>query len=387
MRFTLRSNFHMDPAIMPKRAAATWGKLWRCATLGGVALASFSAAVAGATSSAAHPKAVHRSASARTYVASAWPGLTSAPVPSAPIASPAPTPAAPAPAPTPASPAVVPIDPCANLPRTDTTPAAPTAPTTPAAPTTQTTTATLADVSLPSTVGSGLGSVLGGKSTSGSTSTSTSTTSPTGAGATSGGSSTSGQSTSGSSSTSSGSTTTTTTTPPRATKPTLGSLISPTTTTSTTTTTVPSGGSIDTNIGCGLIGSATLGQAVGETPTEVTAVNDAAKLLGILYLWGGESIKSGFDCSGLVQYVYREAGVSLPRVAQNQFDAGPAVPPGTVVEPGDLVFFGPSPTNVKHVGMYVGDGMMINAPYTGAVVRFDRVSSGGSIVGVTAPGS
>jgi cell wall-associated NlpC family hydrolase len=102
-------------------------------------------------------------------------------------------------------------------------------------------------------------------------------------------------------------------------------------------------------------------------------------------VWGGES-KKGFDCSGLVQFVYSTAGISLPRVAQDQYDAGPAVAPGTPVVPGDLVFFGSSPNSVEHVGMFVGDGLMVDAPHTGAVVRFDRVEGFGPIVGVTSPG-
>jgi cell wall-associated NlpC family hydrolase len=128
------------------------------------------------------------------------------------------------------------------------------------------------------------------------------------------------------------------------------------------------------------------GVAPGETAAESYAVNDVMEMLGIPYVWGGESPLSGFDCSGLVQYVYREVGISLPRVAQNQFDAGPPVPTGTTVEPGDLVFFGSGPDDVSHVGMYVGDGLMVDAPHTGAVVRFDRIAGSEPIVGVTAPG-
>jgi cell wall-associated NlpC family hydrolase len=109
-------------------------------------------------------------------------------------------------------------------------------------------------------------------------------------------------------------------------------------------------------------------------------------LLGIPYLWGGESTSSGFDCSGLVQFVYSEVGIALPRVAQDQFDAGPLVPPGAAVQPGDLVFFGSSVNDVEHVGMYLGDGLMLDAPHTGAVVRLDRVQGFAPIVGVTAPG-
>lgn len=124
----------------------------------------------------------------------------------------------------------------------------------------------------------------------------------------------------------------------------------------------------------------------GETSTQAAAVNDVMAFLGVPYVWGGES-NQGFDCSGLVQAVYREAGVSLPRVAQSQYDAGPAVSPGQAVVPGDLVFFGTGPGDVSHVGMYVGDGLMVDAPHSGANVRFDRVDGFGSIVGITAPGS
>ena len=149
----------------------------------------------------------------------------------------------------------------------------------------------------------------------------------------------------------------------------------------------PSPSGSDTSIGCNLIGSGTVGgMAAGETAAESSAVADAIALLGLPYVWGGESTQAGFDCSGMVQYVYREVGIDLPRVAQNQYDAGPAVPPGSTVEPGDLVFFGSGTNDVSHVGMYVGDGLMIDAPHTGSVVRFDRVAGFEPIVGVTAPG-
>jgi cell wall-associated NlpC family hydrolase len=149
----------------------------------------------------------------------------------------------------------------------------------------------------------------------------------------------------------------------------------------------PSLNGSDTDIGCNLIGSGTVGgSAPGETAAESSAVANAIALLGLPYVWGGESTQTGFDCSGMVQYVYREIGIDLPRVAQNQYDAGPAVPPGSTVEPGDLVFFGDGTNDVSHVGMYVGDGLMIDAPHTGSVVRFDSVAGFERIVGVTAPG-
>ena len=115
-------------------------------------------------------------------------------------------------------------------------------------------------------------------------------------------------------------------------------------------------------------------------------VADAEAYLGTPYVWGGEKPGVGFDCSGLVQWVYAEAGISLPRVAQDQFDAGPHVPAGATLYPGDLVFFGSGPQAVEHVGIYVGNGEMIDAPYTGVDVRFDRVSSVSlGYVGATRP--
>jgi cell wall-associated NlpC family hydrolase len=92
-------------------------------------------------------------------------------------------------------------------------------------------------------------------------------------------------------------------------------------------------------------------------------------------VWGGETAGVGFDCSGLTQAAYRVAGVTLPRVAQDQFDASPPLGSGTILAPGDLVFFGGGPTSVSHVGLYVGvrDGkaMMVDAPHSGADVRVE----------------
>jgi len=103
-------------------------------------------------------------------------------------------------------------------------------------------------------------------------------------------------------------------------------------------------------------------------------IADAQAYLGTPYVWGGENPKIGFDCSGLVQWVFAEARLHLPRVAQDQYDYGPILPKGASLDPGDLVFFGGGPRDVEHVGIYVGDGKMIDAPYTGAVVRYDVVA-------------
>jgi cell wall-associated NlpC family hydrolase len=132
----------------------------------------------------------------------------------------------------------------------------------------------------------------------------------------------------------------------------------------------------------------TVALAMGDDPqvtgTVIAALSYAARQLNTPYVWGGIG-NGGFDCSGLAQAAFRTAGIALPRVAQGQFDAGPVVAGGTTVIPGDLLFFGGGPTQVDHVGLYVGAGEMIDAPHTGALVRFDDANWSG-LVGATRPG-
>jgi cell wall-associated NlpC family hydrolase len=106
------------------------------------------------------------------------------------------------------------------------------------------------------------------------------------------------------------------------------------------------------------------------------AVAIAEQYLGVPYVWGGAS-PSGFDCSGLVMYVYAQLGVELPHNALAQYEALPHVPLSDI-EPGDLVFF----NGFGHVGIYVGNGTMIHAPHTGTVVQFGSINDEGSIAGV-----
>ncbi|HWD53887.1 MAG TPA: NlpC/P60 family protein [Acidimicrobiales bacterium] len=114
--------------------------------------------------------------------------------------------------------------------------------------------------------------------------------------------------------------------------------------------------------------SATSGAGAG-----AVAVQWALAQIGTPYVWGGETPGVGFDCSGLVQAAYAVAGLALPRVAQDQFDATPKLGPATTLAPGDLVFFGSGPSGIDHVGLYVGavngQTVMVDAPYTGADVR------------------
>jgi cell wall-associated NlpC family hydrolase len=114
---------------------------------------------------------------------------------------------------------------------------------------------------------------------------------------------------------------------------------------------------------------APLAPTAGEVAPGQAAVNWALAQVGTPYIWGGETPGVGFDCSGLVQAAYMVAGVHLPRVAQAQFESGPALAPGTALQPGDLVFFGRGPTGVSHVGLVVVPGLMVDAPHSGATVR------------------
>ncbi len=86
------------------------------------------------------------------------------------------------------------------------------------------------------------------------------------------------------------------------------------------------------------------------------------------YVFAASSPGAGFDCSGLTSWAWAQAGVRLPRVAAAQYAALPKVDVGAL-QPGDLVFFAKPGQEIHHVGMYVGDGMMVNAPHTGALVR------------------
>jgi hypothetical protein len=87
------------------------------------------------------------------------------------------------------------------------------------------------------------------------------------------------------------------------------------------------------------------------------------------YVWGGAD-PSGFDCSGLVQYVFSQVGIDLPRVSSEQARAGRPVASLAEARPGDLVAFN-SP--VDHIGIYAGNGMMVVAPHRGDVVKLQPV--------------
>ncbi len=109
------------------------------------------------------------------------------------------------------------------------------------------------------------------------------------------------------------------------------------------------------------------------------AIQAAESQLGVPYVWGGETPGVGFDCSGLVQWSWAQAGVSLPRTSGAQFGATTQIPLADI-EPGDLLFYGPD--GADHVAMYVGGGEMIEAPETGEVVHITGVRTGDDFAGV-----
>src|SRR5437660_12402424 len=103
------------------------------------------------------------------------------------------------------------------------------------------------------------------------------------------------------------------------------------------------------------------------------AAAQALKMIGAPYRYGGASPK-GFDCSGLVQYSYRQAGITLPHNTERQRRLGKAVRPSELRR-GDLVFFDQRGKKNGHVAIYVGNGEIVHAPSSGKRVRRDRVDS------------
>lgn len=128
--------------------------------------------------------------------------------------------------------------------------------------------------------------------------------------------------------------------------------------------------SVSTNV---YVPSSTSGNALVDT---------ASQYLGTPYVWGGTTPK-GFDCSGLVQYVYKQNGVNIPRTSQQQFKSGTPVDANNL-QAGDLVFFKGSQgttTEPGHVGMYIDNGQYIQAPKTGDVVKVSNLADRKDYVG------
>jgi len=113
-------------------------------------------------------------------------------------------------------------------------------------------------------------------------------------------------------------------------------------------------------------------QQATQPPLGIRAATYARSFVGVPYRWGGSS-PGGFDCSGLVRYVYRQFGVDLPHSSYADFNLGRRVG-RWALQPGDLVFF----SGLGHVGMYVGDGRFIHAPHSGTRVQISRLADWGA---------
>jgi cell wall-associated NlpC family hydrolase len=102
----------------------------------------------------------------------------------------------------------------------------------------------------------------------------------------------------------------------------------------------------------------------------------AIGLVGTPYRYGGTSIAGGFDCSGLVGFVFKDAAdLSLPRSTRELIDIDARKIDRDSLQPGDLVFFNPRGGRVSHIGIYVGEDRFVHAPATGGTVRLDSLNS------------
>ncbi len=119
-------------------------------------------------------------------------------------------------------------------------------------------------------------------------------------------------------------------------------------------------------------------QAAGSSPrgdagltTGDAVVSDAKRYLGVPYVWGGTDPATGLDCSGLVQRVYKDLGISLPRVSQDQAKSGTPVASLADARPGDLLVFR---KDASHIAIYAGNNQMVEAPRPGLQVRLTTVT-------------
>lgn len=108
------------------------------------------------------------------------------------------------------------------------------------------------------------------------------------------------------------------------------------------------------------------------TATGQGIADDAKKYLGVPYVWGGTDPATGLDCSGLVQRVYKDLGIDVPRVAIDQGNAGTTVPNLAAAKPGDLLVM----NGGAHIGIFMGNNQYIHAPAPGQNVRIDTIPAG-----------
>lgn len=127
-------------------------------------------------------------------------------------------------------------------------------------------------------------------------------------------------------------------------------------------------------------GTTGTGAVTGASPTADAVIATAREAVGMPYVWGGSSpADGGMDCSGLVQWAYGQHGIDLPRVSADQARAGTAVASLAEARPGDLVAWDNSGRNVgaDHIAVYLGGGMILEAPRTGLDIRVISIEASG----------
>jgi cell wall-associated NlpC family hydrolase len=132
--------------------------------------------------------------------------------------------------------------------------------------------------------------------------------------------------------------------------------------------------------GCSIFSSKTPSPKIGQFKQDTSVGTEdisiaALGLVGVPYRYGGNTPKGGFDCSGLIVYVYNKAGnIKLPRTIQQMSGQGKSID-GQAPAPGDLVFFNTTGEKYSHAGIYVGHGRFVHAPSAGGTVRMDFITS------------
>lgn len=112
------------------------------------------------------------------------------------------------------------------------------------------------------------------------------------------------------------------------------------------------------------------------TGSAAVVLPTADRYVGVPYKWGGESPRTGFDCSGYTQYVFAKHGVRIPRTSRAQVAAGAAVPVRLdALRPGDLIMFAQRGRPISHVAIYAGDKRIIHSSKSGGGVRYDRLTT------------
>jgi cell wall-associated NlpC family hydrolase len=131
------------------------------------------------------------------------------------------------------------------------------------------------------------------------------------------------------------------------------------------------------------------------TARALGAIAIARKYLGTPYHWGGSDPSTGFDCSGIVQYAYKQMGVDLPRVTYTQVNVGEHIDRAHL-RPGDVLFFRDSTGDIHHEALYIGGGKFLHAPHTGDVIKIssldepyyrDQFMGGRRVAQLAAPGA